>query len=98
MKNITRFIASAAICAFAGLAQAESPAPGTDRASTVPMASGSRAWSMGAGPASQAEAPAKIGNGGTGFGGVSHSAVSSQQLREEAAAAVRAGTIPRGEM
>ena len=48
----------------------------------------------------QAEArnPVKITNGGTGYIGLTQSGVERAEVRAQAAAAVRNGTIPQGEM
>ena len=41
--------------------------------------------------------PIRIGNGSTGFIGVTHSGIDAAAVRAEAAMALRSGQIPRGE-
>ncbi|MET0311078.1 MAG: DUF4148 domain-containing protein [Burkholderiaceae bacterium] len=89
----TSLIASAAFATLAAFgAHAESPDP-TQQMAAQPTASATRADVQ-----AQARTPWKIGNGGTGYEGLAQSPAPRAEVRAQAAAAVRDGTTPRGEM
>lgn len=92
MNRTTRRIALAAFATLSAFAAQADEADGSDRAlafnSTRSVAE----------VRAEALMPQRISNGSTGFIGVTTSATTRADVRAEAAAAVRSGRIPQGEV
>jgi hypothetical protein len=92
MNRTTRLIAISAFAALSAFAAHADEADGSDRALTF---NSSRSAAE---VRAEAAMPVHITNGGTGFIGVTHSALSRDTVRAQAIAAVRSGSIPHGEI
>ncbi len=92
MNSTSRLIALAAFATLSTFAAHADEADGSDRALAF-----NSTRSVGEVRA-EALTPPRITNGGTGFIGVTSSATSRADVRAQAAAAVRSGRIPQGEV
>lgn len=92
MNSTTRLIAISAFAALSAFAAHADEADGSER---VLSFHSSRSVAE---VRAEAAMPVHITNGGTGFIGVTRSAVSRADVRAQAAAALRAGRISQGEI
>lgn len=92
MKITTRLAAACALALLFALPAHADEADGSDRA--LAFTSSRSAAEVKA----EARMPERITNGGTGFIGVMNSGLTRAAVASQAAAAVRSGQIPRGEI
>ena len=93
MNTTSRILAASALSIFASFAAHAAQEGATAPEFAAPFVSAASAADVKAG----ALMPLHITNGGSGFIGVTQSAVTSASVRQELAIAVRSGQISRGE-
>jgi hypothetical protein len=92
MNRNSRLLAIACLATFGAFAAHADEADGSDRALSF------QSTRSAAEVRAEATMPVRISNGGTGFIGVTNSAISRDVVRQQAASAVRSGRIPSGEI
>ena len=92
MNTTTRLIALSAFTALSALSAHANEADGSERALTFNSTRTATAVKA------EAALPVRITNGGTGFIGVTNSAITRESVKAQVAPAVRSGRIAQGEI
>lgn len=92
MNTTTRLIALSAFAALSAFSAHANEADGSERALTF------NSTRTAAEVKAEAALPVRITNGGTGFIGLTGSAITRESVKAQAAAAVRSGRVSQGEI